>query len=155
MAKQNRGDFYPTVQYHLFRRFKIQYGAVWRVKYLRFRYWLMTHLFSPYKHTSGFASYDLFRRHYRKHVIQRNEFGSISQREYARRADKIWGGVSVPVNISGPPHGPLEQCTREHDGAFLRYNNPLNELGILHGRMIGTFFRPTNGRSMFLDECRR
>jgi hypothetical protein len=109
--------------------------------------------FSPYRYTNGFKDYALFRLHYLKHVINQNEFGSISEWEYARRADEIWGGVAVPANHGGQPNGLLEECTRAHDGARLRYDNNANELGILHGNTIGTFFRPIDGRAKFLREC--
>ena len=97
----------------------------------------------------------MFRGHYKKHVIDNNEFGNISEKEYARRADRIWGGRAVLVNLNGPPLGSLEECTRGQDTARLRYNNLTNELGILHGRIIGTFFRPKDGRAKFLFECKR
>ena len=126
---------------------------MWREAYDRFRLWLV--YISPFPRTDGFATYQLLHGHYKKHVINNKEFGNISEREYARRADRIWGGKAVPVNKTGPPLGPLEECTRQSDGARLRYNNLTNELGILHGRIIGMLFRPADGRAKFLFECNR
>ncbi len=117
------------------------------------RYQLLGQVFNPYRYTNGFKDYALLRLHYLKHVIKQNEFGSISEWDYARRADEIWGGVAVPANQYGPPNGSLEECTRWLDGARLRYDNAANELGILHGNTIGTFFRPIDGRAKFLREC--
>jgi hypothetical protein len=129
----------------------IEFRKVWG----EIPYWLIVKIFRTFHHTEGFATYELFAYHYKKHVIKQNEFGRISKREYARRADEIWGGVAVPANHFGPPTAPLEECTRGHDGARLRYDNNANELGILHGATIGTFFRPTQQRAKFLKECRR
>lgn len=113
------------------------------------------HFFSPYRCTLGFEDFEDFRYHYNKHVIKRQEFGNISEREYARRADAMFGGVAVTVNPHGPPFGLLEECVRKHDGELLRYNNPANEVAISSAKYIGTFFRPTDGRAFFLRECAR
>lgn len=115
----------------------------------------MTHFLSPYRHTRGFENFEDFRYHFGKHVLQRNEFGNISDREYARRADGMFAGRAVPANPHGPPLGPLEECVRRKDLELLRYNNPANEIAISSGIYIGTYFRPTDGRGFFLRECAR
>lgn len=134
-----------------YNKIMIEFRRAWGER----KYQLMVRFFKPYQNTDGFKNYELFRIHYKKHVIVRKEFGNISEREYAKRADGIWGGVAVPANHAGPPVAPLERCTRGHDGALLRYDNNANELGILHGNSIGTLFRPTDGRAFFLGECLR
>jgi hypothetical protein len=69
-----------------------------------------------------------------KYKTHRSEFGTISEAEYAERADALWGQ---------PPGPPLLECTRTRDRSRVRYNEATEELGLLSAAgYILTHFRP-------------
>jgi hypothetical protein len=154
MAKQNRGGFYSSVKHHLFRRFKIQYGAVLPFlkrayahleRWIRLsRYWLVVRVLRPYKYTNGFPTFESFEHH----IGHRPEFRFKLAWTYVRFADRFLG---QPRDLAT-----TRECVRKKDGATLRYHDATNTFGVLHaGRIIGTVFKPKRGLQYYLDECKR
>ncbi|HET8670079.1 MAG TPA: hypothetical protein VFM05_05465 [Candidatus Saccharimonadales bacterium] len=121
-----------------------------RFRLLRFKYdvWVMLLC----RHTRGFESFEQFRYKFRKHA--RSDFDLKWHWQYLRRADDLWGAVAVAANHLGPPIGLIEQCLREFDAMFIRYDNRVNGISFLHYNRIQTYYRE-NDREAFLGECLR
>ena len=98
-----------------------------RRDWLRFRYEILVILVCW--RTNGFESFELFRRKYRKHALR--DFGTNSEIVYLWKADKLWRGESYRANHLGPPTGTPEECVREEDYSFIRYNHLSYEIGFL------------------------
>jgi hypothetical protein len=121
-----------------------------RFRLLRFQYDALVILLC--RHTRGFESFELFRYKFRKHA--RSDFGIRWRWQYLLRADDLWGSVAVASNHLGSSLGAVEQCLREFDAMFIRYDNRINGIGFLRYNLIRTYYRE-NDREMFLSECLR
>jgi hypothetical protein len=110
------------------------------------RYWLMIRVRRPYRHTAGFADFQDFDKHYRKH---RGEHPDFARRfGYAQFADTFCGG---PLGASTLEH------VRRDDGATVRYNTHTRIAGVLHPRrVIGTcYVHRRNGLAWFQGQQMR
>ncbi|MDX2042628.1 MAG: hypothetical protein SF097_15510 [Acidobacteriota bacterium] len=91
----------------------------------------------------GFATRRKFLDHYEKHG---NEFGSISQEEYLRRAqslrDRAMGG---DILEAARADGVITRFDRQ-TGAFLAFNADLT---------IRTYFKPNDGEAYFKRQSKR
>jgi hypothetical protein len=121
-----------------------------RERLIQFRYEILKAVFC--RNTNGFINFELFRY---KWQIHRHEWGHISDWRYLKLADWLFDQTALPASNTDIPSGDLENCNRPHDNARLGYYNPRNEVAILHGSMIGTCFRPIDGRAFFKGECGR
>lgn len=91
----------------------------------------------------GFSSYEELREHYSKHG---NEFGSITQDEYLRRAKAL---------RDAPVGGNVLQIIRS-DGRRTRFDRDTgNFLVFVSDGTIITFFRPSDGERYFNRQATR
>ena len=121
-----------------------------RFRLVRFKYDALVTLLC--RRTRGFESFELFRYKFTKHA--RSDFNIRWHWQYLRRADALWSAVAVPANHLGPPLGLIEQCLREFDAMFIRYDNRVNGISFLRYNLIRTYYRE-NDRESFLSECLR
>ena len=109
----------------------------------RSRYERMARRGKLYRYTAGFIDFDDFVYHFYGHSA---EIGINDWIEFAGWVDRFCGG---------PKDSDTDECQRNSDGAILRYNNVSNVFGVLHAdNLIGTCFRPDEGRVYFEDKCK-
>lgn len=79
----------------------------------------------PTVYTSGFLNSRLQARHFQKHVLEKNEFGVLTEEEYLENADRF---VGEPLDAN------TQVYYRKYGaeaGDMVRYNSVTNEYGVL------------------------
>jgi hypothetical protein len=81
-----------------------------------------------------FSSQSLLDRHYQKHVIEKGEFGNITESEYLQKAQDL---------LTSSPNGDILMKTRISNGDKIFYKQSTNEFGIVtEDGIIRTYFKP-------------
>ncbi len=91
----------------------------------------------------NFASEQSLQNHYKKHVSQQGEFGSITEQQYVSDAKGL---------VTSKPGADILTYTRSN-GDKMFYNKASNEFAVItNNGVIKTFFKPTNGIEYFYSQ---